>query len=567
MALKSLLLTCLLFNLVQGTAQRPVKPSTESRDVAAQELERVITEAKNVSDENAMVNITARAAMLVSYSDPQRAEKMFLDLWKFSNDSTSKDLDKQTAKLLILKNLYARNAKLARRLISEERSQRDSTLSSIGLDDESAVPGKLASSLLETDPAYAAEILQQALSTAVNPATVGALSRLRETNSLLGDYVAASAIDALTARPTLVSLPAFHLLGAYVFPGAEAPIPSVEAESSRQALQFRYFSAAYEVLRASLNESNEALIREQHFTPQLLQFRGAYQAELAAILAALAPRLQPYLAAELSVLAAKLAPQVPPRMPHLSQQTLARLSGNFSSEDPEQMFFFALGNGDLEAARSELGRLKDDEKRNVYMQLLIKSEVRALLAKSELMEAVTAIRQLEDPTTRLVMYIEAIKTAKAKRDTEALRLVIDEAQLLIPQTHRNGLHLRALLVFVTQLTRVSANDQAAEFLKSAVSSINALTPNTEEDTAKMSDNSAMAELNDPKSLLDSPEMDQAFNAVGLLDLEVGLTQARRIQPKPVQLMARLDTIQGLIKQGAQKPKAALPMKGSPPIKP
>lgn len=562
MALKSLLLTCLIFNLIHGTAQRPIKPSTESRAAAAQELERVITEAKNVSDENAMVNITARAAMLVSYSDPQRAEKMFLDLWKFSNDATSKDLDKQTAKLLILKNLYTRNAKLARRLISEEKSQSDSSLSSIGLDDESTVPGKLASSLLEVDPAYAAEVLQQALSSAVNPAAVGALARLRETNSLLGDYVAASAIEALTARPTLVSLPGLHLLGAYVFPGAEAPIPSLEAESSRQSLQFRYFSAAYEVLRASLNESNEALIREQHYTPRLLEFRGAYQAELAAILAALAPRLQPYLAAELSVLAAKLAPQVPARMPHLPQQTLARLRGNFSSEDPEQMFFFSLSNGDLEAARSELGRLKDSEKRNMYMQLLIKSEARALLAKSELMEGVTVIRQLEDPTARLVMYIEALKTAKAKRDTEALRLVIDEAQLLIPQTHRNGLHLRALLAFVSQLIRVGVNDEATEFLKSAVSSINALNSSTEEDTAKTAGNAAMAELNDPNSLLDSPEMDQAFNAVGLLDIEVGLTQARRIQPKPVQLMARLDTIQALIKQGVQKPKASLPMKGS-----
>ena len=75
----------------------------------------------------------------------------------------------------------------------------------------------------------------------------------------------------------------------------------------------------------------------------------------------------------------------------------------------------------------------------------------------------------------------------------------------------------------------------------------------------------MAELNDPNSLLDEPEMERAFVAVGSLDLDLALTQANKIQPKPVQLMARLQTIQGAIKQAASKPKPLGPTKIAPRV--
>jgi hypothetical protein len=254
-------------------------------------------------------------------------------------------------------------------------------------------------------------------------------------------------------------------------------------------------------------------------------------------------------------------------MPRLPQYTLAKLSGSFTSEDPEQRFFFALSNGDLESARGELDRLKDGDKRTAYMQLVFRSEARAFLAKSELMEAVTAIRKLEDPTARLVMYMDAIKTAKSKRDADVSRVIINEARLLIPQTARNGLHLRVLLSFTSQLAKLGATDDALEFLKGAISTINTLgSANNEDGGSKSLAEAAMAELNDPNSLLDEPLMEQAFVGIGLLDLKLGLTHAKRIQLKPVQLVARLQTIQGVIKQAASKPKpASAPVKVAPRV--
>ena len=560
------IIVCLLLNPTLSIAQQPVDRANDERAIAEQEIESVLTEANKLNNQKyAAVNITARAAMLVSYSDPVRAEKMLLDLWRLASQETDSDFDKQKASVLILKYLHSRNPKLARRLMSERPQQdKSSSLSRApGLDDESKLDGQLARSLLDTDPSAAAAVLEQSLSTGVTMTSVAALIALRERNSLLADYVAAKAIEGMANQPTLASLPGLNFLGAYVFPGAEAPAPSIDAESSRQLLQYRYFFGAYDVLRASLNETREALIKDQHYTNGLLQFRGMYQAEVAAILAALAPRFQPSLAPELSDIARRLAPQVPANMPRLTQSMLGKLSGNFSSEDPEQRFFFALSKPDFDEARKELERIKENEKRNLYTQLVIKTEARAFLARSELMEAVTAIRKLEDPTARLVMYMDALKTAKKKRDDDVSRIIIDEARLMVPQTGRNGLHLRALLSFATQLAKMGANDEAVEFLRSAVSTINSLGGDAKEKgDAKSSAEGAMAELNDPMTLLDEPDMEHAFSSVGLIDLPSGLTEARRIQPRAVQLVARLETIQGIIKRNALRPK---PPKKSPAI--
>ena len=223
---------------------------------------------------------------------------------------------------------------------------------------------------------------------------------------------------------------------------------SPEAESSLELLQFRYFSAGYDALTASLAETNDALVKNHHYTQPQLQFRAAYQAQLASVLAALAPRFQPSLGTELTAIAAKLAPQVPPNMPQLSRTTLSRISGTPStSDDPETNFFTAISNGDFDEASKQLDRIKDSDKRDAYAQLLLKSQARTLLAKSDVMGALTAIRKMQDLTMRLVSYLDAMKAVKRKNDAELSNIVLNEARLLVPQTNRNGLHVRALLSF------------------------------------------------------------------------------------------------------------------------
>ena len=555
---RTLIIASILLAPAHLLAQQPVDLRKESRAAAAQELEAVIAEAKNLDNKNTIVNIRARAAMLVSFSDPIRSETMFLEVWKFANEQTARDFDKEQAVILILKYLFPRNPKLARRLMAEQPKQDSSSSQSpaAGRDDELRRTGKLASELLDTDAAAAAAMLEQSLSTGITPAGVGALSRLREKDSFLSDYVAAKALDALTTQPTLRSLPGLHLMGAYIFPGSEATISSIEAESSLQSLQFKYFLAGYDVLRASLKETSEALLKDQHYTQRDLQFRAANQGQIAAILAALAPRLQPSLVGELTAIAAKLAPQVPPSISQLNKFTLARISGNqTTSEDPETNFLLAVSNGDFDEASRQVDRLKDGEKKDVFAQLLLKTHAKALLAKSDVVGALTVIRKIEDPTTRLIMYLEAVKVANKKRDSAELHIVVNEAQLLIPQVDRNGLHVRALLSFAAQLSDLAANDEALEFLNSAVTAINALSKETNEQSVTRTQREiAMAELNDPVSLLDAQEMERAFSLVGLVDMDRGLTEAKRIGLKPLQLLARIETVEGVIKSISMKPK-------------
>ena len=173
-----------------------------------------------------------------------------------------------------------------------------------------------------------------------------------------------------------------------------------------------------------------------------------------------------------------------------------------------------------EAETGEFDRLNDAHKKAIYEQLVTKSEARSLLASSNVIGALTEIRKLEDQTTRLVMYLDALKAARKKRDADVVKIIIDEARLLIPQVDRNGLHARALLTFATQLSSATSNDDAIEFLNSAVATINRLAMRTTEPTEpKSMAEAAMAELNNPNSFLDAPEMEQAFSAIGLVDLD------------------------------------------------
>jgi hypothetical protein len=543
--------------------QAATTPPKESRAVADEELEAIILEAGKLDDKNALVNVTARAAMLVSFSDSARSEMMFRAIWKLANEQTDEHFQKEQAKLTILKYLYSRNPKLARQLLDEKQKAQEPSASAGPMRDD-ALTGKLGGQLLDADPAAAAALLERSLSVATTPAKVSVLSRLREKDPMLSDYVAAKALDAFANQPSIAALSGFFIMTAYVFPGLDAPVFSPEAESSLQLLQYRYFMIGRDVLITSLAETNEALIKDQHYTQSDLQLRVAYQGQIAAILSALAPRMQPSLAAELNAITQKLASSVPANISQLTKFALGRLAGRpTASDNPEENFVSSLSGGDFNEARKQLDLLNDEKKKDIYTQLLYKNEARSLLAKSDVMGAITLIRKIQDQTTRLVSLLDAIKVAKKKTDPDLLNIVIDEIRVLIPQTDRNGLQLRALFSLTTNLANSSRKDDMLEFLNSAVVTINALGKVTNEDEPKNMSEAAMQQLNDPRTLIEDAEMEQAFSAAGLLDPEASLALARNINLKPVQLVARLGTIQGVIKRRRLQPKAPSTPKASP----
>jgi hypothetical protein len=201
----------------------------------------------------------------------------------------------------------------------------------------------------------------------------------------------------------------------------------------------------------------------------------------------------------------------------------------------------ALQSGDYEEASRLIDELKIEELRKTYSQLLAKVEARSLLARSDVLGALSRIRKVEDKNARLAFYLEALKVVQKKRDATLSTLVINEARLLIPQVDRNGLHVRALLAFGSQLTAAESIDEGVEFLDAAVVAINSL-PKRSEDTSTATMSSldlAWNQINDPRTLIDGPELDHAFSSIAAVDPERTLFEARKIAIKPVQLVARL----------------------------
>ena len=262
MSIKILITLALLLVPVQLWAQTQVPPpvSNVMKETAAAELEAVIAEADKLDDKLVIIKLRARAAALVSLSDPNRSEILFLEVWKFAKGLSDKDFDQVQALNLILKYIFPRNPTFAKRLLSEESKPDESSLElrASGHDPGLTRAAKLASQLVDDDPRSASEILERNLSTGVTPAGLGALLRLREKDPLLSDFVAAKALDGLRGQPDVVSLNGLVLLSAYLFPEGNG----VELSSSLQSLQIQYFSTTYEVLRASLTVSEAALLKD-----------------------------------------------------------------------------------------------------------------------------------------------------------------------------------------------------------------------------------------------------------------------------------------------------------------
>ncbi len=562
MRMKSLILFILLAAPVQLGAQTARVPqlSRSMTDTAAAELEAVLAEAGKLDDKLAAVGVKAKAAGLIALSDPIRSELLFREVWKFAKELPGDDVDKDRALAIILKQVFHRNPKLAKQFLSEDANgavTRDGRSS--GQDRDINRQAKLASQLVDDNPRAASAILEDTLARGVTPPGLSALLRLREKNALLSDFVVGKAMEGLRLQPDIVPLSGLNLLSVYLFPEGN----NVELNLSLEALQFQYFATSYEVLRASLGKSDEQLLKEQAYTKSDLQRRGLYQGQLSLALAALAPRMAPNLIGELNTLATKLGARLPPNIAQLAKLTTSRLSGDKSlPENPELAIPLAIQGGDYEEATRLISELKSEELKKLYSEILIKAEARSLLNSGDLSKALTRIRKIENGNSRLAFYLLALKATEKKKDPSLSSAVISEARVFIPQVDRNGLHVRTLLAFASQPAALASTDEALGFLNSAVVTINSLaSPSSEDAASKSILDEAWAELNDPRSLLDLQEFANAFSAIGLLDLDRTIIEARKIALKSVQLVARLEAVGEVMRTEARRPKPKATRKG------
>lgn len=537
---------------VQGEAQTQVAPplTRSLRDTASAELEAVLVEAGKLDDKMAIVSVKARAAGLISLSDPARAEILFRDVWKFAKDQSDEGFDTDHAFALILKQVIRRHPKLAKTFLSEEVAPAASGTSVTSQRDlNSPRKTKLASQLVDENPRVASEILEQTLANGFTTTGLNAVLKLRVKNALLSDFVVGKAIEGLRGQPDNVALSGLHLLSVYVFPEGI----NVELSQSLEALQFQYFGTTYDVLRASLGRTDADMLKNANYTKADLQRRLMYQAQVALMLSALATRFAPIVVAELNALANKLGPQLPENVAQLARAANARLSGKQETTDHPQMAIpLALQSGDFDEAKRLIEGLKDGEVKALFSDLLLKAEARSLLASGDALQAIARIRKMEDRNARLVFYLDTLKATQKKADHTISTMVINEARQLIPQAGRNGVHVRTLLAFVTQPPTLASADEALGFVNAAVLAINSLAQTSPEEPAGQSQvDHAWAEINDPRSLMDQPEFSQAFSAVALLDFDRAIIEARKLSVKPLQLAARLETAGEVMRMDAR----------------
>jgi hypothetical protein len=532
-------------------AQKTDNLQKQNDDLARQELDNAIQDSQKLTPALANVLVRSKAASLLALRDPARADEMFLEVWNFALKQIESDNDREQALNTILKYLFPKNAKLAKRLADERFKEETAKQEKSGVNSKTISRlARLSSELIDAEPSMASTYLESALSKGVTPAGLGSLQRLRQKDPLLSDYVVTKTLDSVPAMRTLVSLGSLTLLTSYVFPESQSFALPAGYEGSLESLQFRYFATAYDALKQSLAESEAVLLKENVYSPAELKTRSAYQAQVALILAAIAPRYHPALGQELSGIGGKLLTQLPGNLANLAQFTASRLREQPGRDVNSEMSIpLAISSGNFQEASERIERLKSDDQRRMFSELLAKVQAKAALSKSDLNDALTFIRLIKDPDAKLILYMEAGKLAKKKDQNDVSRAIISEARILIPQSNRNGLHCRALLVFSSQLARLGATQEAFEFLDAAVVSLNTLeTPSDDSQRSKTLVEGAWAELNDPQSMALAPEFETCFTLLGGVDSQLALAEAAKIKHKTAQLMARLAAIQEPLKR-------------------
>lgn len=535
---------------------------------ALQEIEGVIVDTAKLDDPLNMVSVKSRAASLMWRYDRKRAQVMFLDLWKYIDQQRSESFDQDEARTVLLRNLYPINSSLAAKLLTElsERQHEEASLGAqaTGKDPSLRRLANISTGLVDQDPAMAARLLEQSLSMGVTPTALSVLSRMREKNSTLANYVVSQTLDHLRSRPTIVALTGLHLLTAYIFPSEPYSADSSEAGGSDERLRFQYFSTAYEILKASLEETDSVLIKEKHYSELDLRFRAIYQGQIALVLAALAPRYGPQFVEELNLIARRLSGSTPANIADISKFIVARLKGDqTNSEDPDTAISVAIANGDFDVARRLIDKVDDEDKRKAFSQMLAKVEFKALVAEANLSEALNVARRIENVNLRVMLYLQLARAAYRKDDINLSRLVLSEARSALANTEKDGMRARLLLSFASEVSSISESD-AIDILHNAVVAINSLPKPTS--SAESGDQSptelALAELNDPRSFTDSPDLQRAFSSVARVDFDGTLLAAGRINPVSVQLMAKLATSEIALTKRTRKLIAAPPKKSS-----
>lgn len=241
---------------------------------AIQEAEAVQSAADRIDNPLAAIKVKAKAASILWTQSPEQSRIIFSKLWDKIESQSDNAFDKEEARIALLKYLFPKDRALANRLLKKTTDKSDDEVVSDfdkinGRDPETRRLAFTAYSLADTDAVLAASVLEQSLARSTPPMIAPILMKIREKNPLLANYIALRTIENFSSQSRLTAVIGLNTITAYIFPWTSSSVISDEVEESDENLRAEFMSVGYQILKASLLETDDRSTSDKHIAPTI----------------------------------------------------------------------------------------------------------------------------------------------------------------------------------------------------------------------------------------------------------------------------------------------------------
>lgn len=538
---------------------------------AEQELESILNLSDRIDNPLATVKVKAKVAGLIWLKSPEKARSIFTNLWNFIDKQSNESLNKEEARIAVLRHLLPKDRKLANQLLQKAALQdKDNDKETPAFDKINGNDKKtrrlafLANRLADTDPILAAQIFEQSFVDRTSPITPGILGKIKSKDPQLANYLASRMLENFNRQPRTIAIIGLTGLSDYIFPLIPFTPLSGESPEADETLHLQFMSVGYPILKESLAETDEFLIREQQFTKESLKFRPLFQAFLAGTLAALSESYAPEYFAELTAITNNLLTQLPEPIAATVRAKSALVKSKIgtpndpgTSEISETQIFGAIAKGEFKIAENLIGELKDENKKRSLTELLLKAQGKFHLTNGDLLDALNSARKIENPAQRMLLLAEIAKVANKKRDVVLSTDILTEARKTSGESLPKIIHATTLFAISSEAIYFSPTE-AMLIVEEAVEIVNSM-PNPEKE------NTGKTVIVDSDRFIDSTEMMKAFSSIGEKNMESALMIAGKLKNKYVEMTAKLACIEKILKKGLPKTKSETNKSKSPKV--
>jgi len=526
--------------------------------LAVAELNEVLARVDSIRDLRKHISVKAKATNLSWARDPESSRIVFTKLWeRIDKQLDDNSFDKEAARMDLLEQLYPKDRVLANRLVSTSRSSDKHPKNLLdtmnGTNMETRRLAFLSYRLAEEDAFLAARVLEDSLSENTAPSLPLILNRIRENNPLLANYVGSRALERISHHSPTIGLAGLGAVAAYLFPFQPSPQISLETNESDEGLRQLFMDVGYAVLKNSLSETDESLIKNQQFPTEALTVRKFNQALVAGVLLTLSPRYGSERFVELNAVFGTFLQRVPNQFRGLIDMQIAAVRGVLGTvenqETSEAEIVAAIAREDFGGADLLIGQIKDETRKKLWLNILFRAKSQYELRKGEALQALSTARRIENVSMAIPIVIDIAKFAAKKQDESLSINAFQDLQKLNGQL-KKGMQAKtnfSLSAEMAYLMRV----QSSLMLQKAVEIINGLSEIKTEQTKPVTYRGETY-WDDPDNFLSSVVMLKSFSVLGELQLQDTLQVASKFHDNSLQLMARLAAVERILKKGPPK---------------